>query len=171
MDKIDKFEGEYRFLSNFYIADVEFEGIIYKSSEHAFQAAKTLEPVQRDKIGNTKNPGEARKLGKSKKISLRKNWDEIKTFVMFQIVYNKFTRHLDLAQKLMDTYPAELIEGNTWHDVWFGVCNGYGKNVLGHVLMLVRGLLMLQRATGSLPPVDFDKHFLNIRKEQDGEKD
>ena len=41
------------------------------------------------------------------------------------------------------TGDAELIEGNTWHDNYWGVCscskcNGRGKNRLGKLLMKVR---------------------------------
>jgi len=32
--KIDVFDGEYAFLSNFYKAQVEFEGMIYPTNEH-----------------------------------------------------------------------------------------------------------------------------------------
>lgn len=38
---IDRFSGEYRFLSNFYLAEVELDGEVYPTVEHAFQAAKS----------------------------------------------------------------------------------------------------------------------------------
>lgn len=41
MDVIASFEDEYEFLSNFYECAVTFEGLIYGSSEAAFQAQKT----------------------------------------------------------------------------------------------------------------------------------
>lgn len=160
MEKIDKFYGEYRYLSNFYMADVEFEGVIYASSEHAYQAAKTLIVEEREKVAKAKTAGESRKEGRN--VTIRDGWDEMRASVMFKIVYNKFQRHPDLSKKLMETFPLELIEGNNWGDHYFGVCEGYGKNVLGHVLMAVRGLLILQKITGNLPPINFDKDFLRI---------
>ena len=33
------------------------------------------------------------------------------------------------------------IEGNTWNDTFWGVCNGQGQNWLGKILMLVRSEL------------------------------
>ena len=165
MKMINKFEGEYRFLSNFHVADVEFEGEIYPSSEHAFQAAKTLDKKKREKIRKAEHPSEAKRLGKPKNLELREDWEEVKTAIMFKIVHNKFQRHPELAQKLMDTHPAELIEGNWWHDTCWGVCNGVGENRLGHILMLVRHLLLLQRITGILPPVNFNETFLGIKEE------
>ena len=44
---IDKFDGQYAFLSNFHICLVEFEGLKYTSSEAAFQAQKTLSEEKR----------------------------------------------------------------------------------------------------------------------------
>ena len=45
--KIGEFQGEYRFLSNFWPAPVEFEGITYPSVEHAYQSAKTMDMAER----------------------------------------------------------------------------------------------------------------------------
>src|SRR4051812_21328901 len=45
--RIAEFQGEYRFLSNFWPATVEFEGIRYPTAEHAYQAAKTLDAKER----------------------------------------------------------------------------------------------------------------------------
>ena len=39
---IDSFQGEYRFLSNFWPCVVEYEGTEYPSVENAYQAAKTI---------------------------------------------------------------------------------------------------------------------------------
>ena len=39
---IDSFTGDYHFLSNFAASKVELDGVEYKSVEHGYQAAKTL---------------------------------------------------------------------------------------------------------------------------------
>ena len=46
------FDGEYRFLSNFFILlePIDIEGVVYTSIEAAYQAAKTLDVEQRQKI-------------------------------------------------------------------------------------------------------------------------
>lgn len=41
--KIAKFEGSYRFLSNFYEAPVTYLGLTFRNNEAAFQAAKCQE--------------------------------------------------------------------------------------------------------------------------------
>jgi predicted NAD-dependent protein-ADP-ribosyltransferase YbiA (DUF1768 family) len=58
-DKIDKFAGDYRWLSNFWYVDVEYEGVTYPTTEHAFQAAKTLNLGQRRHVRKAASPGEA----------------------------------------------------------------------------------------------------------------
>lgn len=136
MKKIDNFMGDYRWLSNFEMAPVEFEGIFYPSSEHAYQAAKTADVKLRLKIRNTEKPKDAKRMGNE--LELRPNWDNIKYDIMYKIVKDKFMRNSKLKDKLIATGTAELIEGNTWNDVTWGVCNGKGKNWLGKILMRVR---------------------------------
>lgn len=138
---IAKFEGVYCFLSNFYCANCEFDREIYPSSEHAYQAAKTLDRQERLLIQKCPSPGSAKRAGRN--VTLRKNWDEIKNQIMLEIVRNKFTRHEDLKKDLIATGDAILIEGNTWHDDEWGICfcdscNGRGHNMLGTILMQVR---------------------------------
>ena len=43
-----------------------------------------------------------------------------------------------LRQMLVDTGDEELIEGNTWGDVIWGVYKGVGTNWLGKLLMEIR---------------------------------
>lgn len=40
----------------------------------------------------------------------------------------------------------DIVEGNQWHDTFWGVCNGVGQNNLGQILMNVRGILRDERA-------------------------
>jgi len=139
---IAKFNGtDYKFLSNFWKAEITYEGIKYPSSEHAYQASKTLEVVERQAIADLTKCGDAKRAGR--KVTLRKDWDDVKDGIMLDILRIKFSMHPDLKQKLIDTGDAILVEGNTWHDKHFGVCycdecNGLGKNMLGELLMKVR---------------------------------
>lgn len=144
MSKIDSFSGQYRFLSNFYPADVKYEGEQYSSVEHAYQAAKTLDLSHRIIIRDCGRPGVAKKLGKH--IVLRDDWNEIKLSVMGQLLWQKF--HIDpLRQLLIDTDPFELIEGNHWGDVYWGICRGIGENNLGKLLMEIRKELKNEQTT------------------------
>ncbi len=135
LNKIDKFEGDYSFLSNFYMHPVSYSLIRYPSNEHAYRAAKTLDLEKREIIRNAKTPGEAKKLGRS--IELREDWDQIKIAIMTKLVFRKF-RNTTLRKKLLDTGESLLIEGNWWGDTFWGECKGKGQNHLGKILMAER---------------------------------
>jgi ribA/ribD-fused uncharacterized protein len=137
--KVAEFQGEYRFLSNFYPATVEFEGLRYPTAEHAYQSAKTLDMQERKRIAQLPTPEEAKREGR--KLSLRSDWETAKFEVMERVVRDKFTRNLELRQKLLETGDAELVEGNTWNDRIWGVYQGTGENRLGKILMKVRSEL------------------------------
>lgn len=131
---IDRFSHKYSFLSNFYMIYVHYEGLTYANSEAAFQAAKLLNNEDRKRF-TSMNPKEAKREGK--RVPLREDWEEIKDNVMYEVCKSKF-QNPDLAKKLLDTGDEELVEGNTWNDTYWGVCNGEGQNKLGKILMRIR---------------------------------
>lgn len=140
---IDKFKGEYAFLSNFYPVRVIFQGATYPSVENAYQAAKTLDREDRIPFEEC-SAKESKKLGKQ--LKLRSDWDSEKIAIMRLLVCQKFTiPNYALHNKLLDTYPAELVEGNYWGDTFWGVCRGKGQNHLGIILMELRNELYAQR--------------------------
>ena len=82
-------------------------------------------------------PADAKALGD--RIEPRFDWtDELALKIMEEVVLAKFNAHEDLARKLIETSPSELIEGNTWGDTFWGQCRGTGHNHLGKILMKVR---------------------------------
>jgi len=140
MKTINKFEGKYRFLSNYYPCKVVYEGIEYPSTEHAYQAAKTLNLEHRQMIADLPTPSASKKAGKI--VELRSDWHDVKFQVMKDICKLKFIQP-EFRQKLLDTGDAYLIEGNWWHDNTWGICTcskcGFdGLNLLGKVLMQIR---------------------------------
>lgn len=138
--KIDRFSGQYRFLSNFYPCAVQYEGEWYPTVEHAYQAAK-FPPEQRGEFLNlaTMRPGEAKRRGRGRGGS---DWYNKSLSVMRNLLREKF-KEPKLRKLLLETGDAELIEGNNWHDCFYGVCDctrcgGKGSNHLGKGLMQVR---------------------------------
>lgn len=139
-DAIYGFFDEYRFLSNFHVAPVIYQGIEYPSSEHAYQAAKTLDENIRREFAALPTPNDAKHKGKKLK-NIRPDWESIKYKVMYDIVFDKFIRNHDLKEKLLATGRKHLEETNWWGDKTWGVYNGIGKNWLGKILMIVRSEL------------------------------
>lgn len=142
---IDRFIEPWSFLSNFYSCTVEYEGEVYHSVENAYQAAKAADPKRRSTFqlpGVTS--GQAKSLGR--KLIIRPDWDEVRVDIMRDLLLQKFYPTI-LRRKLLSTFAATLVEGNYWHDEFWGVCDGgcrqgphepNGKNMLGILLMDTR---------------------------------
>jgi ribA/ribD-fused uncharacterized protein len=143
VDVIGAFEGEYRFLSNFALSTISAhvlkQDIHASTVEHAFQAMKAVSADDRICILSCRTPGEAKRMGKA--IKRREDWDEIRVKVMRALVLAKFQQNPKLAEKLLATGDAKLVEGNWWGDTFWGVCRGKGENHLGRILMWVRAEL------------------------------
>lgn len=145
-DKIEQFRGEYRWLSNFHEAPIVYMGKTYKTTEHMYQALKTLDEKQRLVIESAEKAGEAKRLGDDPNTcTMRPNWNIIRIKVMFMAVLCKFTQHADLAEKLLATGDAVLEEGNNWGDEFWGVVDGRGMNWLGTLLMTVRDMINIEK--------------------------
>lgn len=137
MAKITSFTGSFRFLSNFHSCKIVYEGIEYPSSEHAYVAAKTDNPLQKLAISEIANTSDVKRFGRT--LKLKDNWDLIKISIMKNIVESKFDQNKDLMKLLQETRPYELIEGNNWGDKFWGQSPlGTGRNELGKILMSVR---------------------------------
>lgn len=137
---IASFQGEYRWLSNFWYCTIDGR---YTTIEHLYQASKTLNKDEQKKILNASTPAIAKRLGRY--VTLRSDWNEIKIKVMTQLVTKKFKQNLDLQKKLLATGSEQLIEGNGWGDTFWGVCNGRGANHLGEILMEVRASIINEK--------------------------
>lgn len=137
MQSIDAFSGANRYLSNFYPSPIEWDGLTFPSVEHAYQAAKSADPNVRAAIAQQPSPGMAKRMGKS--VALRPDWEEVKVPFMLAFLRMKFTFESECGRWLLNTGQAELIEGNTWGDRFWGTVNGEGRNELGKLLMQVRG--------------------------------
>ncbi len=146
---IVRFDGEYHFLSNFYAAPITVGSgpYTFQTNEHAFQAAKwhAMDQSNPEAINDyiqsvisEDDPKRAKYAGRSVKIDLAK-WESIKVWCMRNIVFTKFKQHPELQTKLVSTGACMLVESNTWNDTFWGRCEGKGKNVLGSILMEVRG--------------------------------
>lgn len=137
MKPIDSFSGEYRFLSNFWPSPITYKKQEWPTVEHAFQAAKAVEPISAEAIRISRSPGIAKRLGRTL-FQMRPDWNEVRVGIMSELCVLKFKQNPDLMEQLKATGDAELIEGNTWGDTFWGVCKGEGKNFLGKILMEIR---------------------------------
>ena len=160
---INSFRGRFVFLSNFYPCKIEHSGITYPSVEHYYVALKvnTLQfidgvyytaPDFRELVARIPDAGDVKKLGR--KVKVRLDWDEKKLDFMEWGVREKF-KNPNLSEMLLSTDNLEIIEGNNWHDTFWGKCsclkcNGSGENHLGKILMKIRKELKQQNVKPSI---------------------
>jgi N-glycosidase YbiA len=139
MDDVMEFKDEFRFLSNFWITPVHLDGIEYPSVEHAYQAAKSLDPDMREFIRLQPTPGKAKKAAFL--LPVRPDWTDVNLQIMYDLLREKFSRE-PLRTQLLDTVDAKLVEGNNWGDKHWGKVfeDGHwvGANHLGDLLMTIR---------------------------------
>lgn len=144
VEPITNFRGKYSFLSNFFYSPMEFEGLLFPTAEHAYQAQKARDPAMRKQFADaTMKPGVAKRLGRM--VKMRDEWDHVKVGVMREIIRAKFSNKLHLRAALMDTHPAVLIEENSWGDTFWGEYKGKGANMLGRILMEVRNEILSEQ--------------------------
>lgn len=134
-NNIKGFFGPYRWLSNFHLCPVSWQGILYPSSENAYQAAKCMYVEERAGFIHI-TPSQAKNRGRA--IKMRTDWLDVRLVIMRQILYDKFTRNPDLKDMLLSTGNKYLEETNWWRDEFWGVCKGIGLNNLGRILMDTR---------------------------------
>ena len=147
-----EFKGRHEFLSNFYPSNVYIligtKWVKCPTVEHAFQASKTWSQDKRRRIIEAGSPVEAKKLGRN--LIALSYWEEVKKIVMLELLRQKFSK-VAMAHKLIATGDVPLVEGNYWHDNYWGVCRcgrpaveglhaacDGGENWLGKLLMRVR---------------------------------
>jgi len=136
-------------LSNFFrdTPIVNWDENLWKSTEHYFQAHKTKDPYIREYIRNCDTPADAKRLAGS--IEIRKNWDSVKIGIMQEALRMKFDQWPKYKKFLLQTEKYRLIEGNTWHDNFWGSCYCdkceyiNGQNMLGKLLMNLRDYYLM----------------------------
>jgi hypothetical protein len=128
-------------LSNFYPAAITVDGKKYPTTEHYFQAMKFPAGCHQDTIRHASTPSKAKKLGGSRAVAIRSDWEAVKEDVMYIACYAKFTQHRKLGALLLQTGDAILVEHTHRDYEWGDGGDGSGQNKLGKVLMRVRDTL------------------------------
>jgi ribA/ribD-fused uncharacterized protein len=119
--------------------EIIHDNMKFKSVEAFYQAMKTDVLELRIPFQKLSGP-ESKKLGR--KLTIRNNWESIKDNVMEYGLRQKFSKP-EFISLLLNTSNREIIEGNYWHDNYWGSCTcdkcgNKGLNKLGILLMKIR---------------------------------
>lgn len=154
---ISVFRGRWTKLGNYSSCVVFYNGHAYQSTEHAYQAQKSDDPAIQKAIRDCATPAIAKKMARS--VPLRRDWEAVKDGIMYALLVEKFSQEPEKSI-LLSTDNQDLLEGNWWHDNYWGACTCgscsgiVGKNMLGKALMRVRG--ELRRAFPPIPESEQD---------------
>jgi len=158
--------GMFGFLSHFHPAPILLEGEVWPTVEHYYQAQKSFHPAYRQAIRDAATPGRAKRLAAPPHLPLRvsaqswfrktgasarDDWHDVKLEIMRRADLAKFTQHADLAELLLATGDAELVEDSPFEPYWGIGRNGKGSNWAGRVLMEVREKLRGARSGEKKP--------------------
>ena len=148
------------FLSRFHPAPILLDGEVWATVEHYYQAQKSADPAYRQSIRAAATPGRAKRLaappGAPRRVSAqswfrrngalpRADWHEVKLGIMRRADLAKFAQHSDLAELLLATGDAELIEDSPSEPYWGIGPDDQGLNWAGRVIMEVRTELRAAR--------------------------
>jgi len=134
--------GEYGFLSNLFPREIGFEGKTFRSSEDAYQYGKPRDRAVAEWLIAAPNPRLCALAAHALlRYDVRSDWNDIKVQRMRDVLRAKFNQHRDLAQKLIATGKATLIEDSKTDAFWGIGRRGNGKNMLGVLLMELRSEL------------------------------
>ncbi len=143
-------EEPYGAFSNLYRREISFEGEVFATSEHAYQAGKARKQEVRAWLMNAPTPALLAMAAHGLYYwDIAPGWSKIKFNRMREVLRAKFSQHEDLRELLLATGDARLVESatvdNAVNRLW-GEVNGHGKNMLGTMLMELRTEL---RAAGT----------------------
>jgi len=158
IDRIDFYRTHDRYgeFSNFASYPVELEGRVWPTSEHYFQAQRCsiawpaaeyspgqvpADPEHQEAIRRERSPMNAAQMGRDRTKPLRPDWEQVKDAIMTAAVRAKFTQHAELAELLVGTGGAKLVEHTKNDAYWGDGGDGNGRNMLGRILMTIRAEL------------------------------
>lgn len=141
-------EKPYGPFSNLYRRAIVFEDVEFATSEHAYQAGKARKPEVREWLMAAPTPALLAMAAHGLYVwDVSPDWSKVKFERMKNVLRAKFTQHPDLKELLLSTGDRRLVESatvdNAVNRLW-GEVNGVGKNMLGKLLMEIRGELRAQ---------------------------
>jgi ribA/ribD-fused uncharacterized protein len=134
---------EYYELSNFAPFGFEDAGEYWPTVEHYFQAQKFAGPenaAYRERIRSARTPRDAKTLGRTRKVPIRSDWDEVRDEVMLGALRKKFAAKKP-SEVLLGSGLRQLVEASPTDGYWGAGRAGTGRNRLGQLLMQVRSEL------------------------------
>lgn len=125
--------------NNFSAHAIEYQGEFYPTSEHAYQAAKCIDPNGRKAIRDARSPLQAKTLSNENYKSARDpDWDQKKVAVLEEILRVKLAQHPEAQEALRASGHEDIVEDSPTDYFWGEGADGSGLNMLGKLWMKLR---------------------------------
>lgn len=160
------YELKFYMFSNFSSFAVEYDGRLWPTSEHAYQAMKFLDHELQEVVRRQRSAHEAMKLAQSMPEKYRVDWPEYKVPVMLEICRAKLAQHPYIQRKLKETRERKLVESSPIDSFWGWGPNKDGQNHLGKIWMQLRKepLASEPRPPSTEAPGDFHRCLICRRE-------
>ncbi len=124
-------------LSPFSAHEVEIDGVMYKTAEHAYHALRMI-PEVRPKIMNARSPLDAWRIAQQCKSNGRLLPGVDKDALMERIFQAKLEQHPDVRRVLLATNDRELVKVFDADYFWGTGADDTGQNRMGKLWMKLR---------------------------------
>jgi ribA/ribD-fused uncharacterized protein len=136
-------------LDTFSAHSIEWNGVLWQTCEHAYQAAKFDYKDGPSDIVNqirlARSPFEAKRIAHLNKSNANKNWANVKIAVMRHIIRLKITQHADVRAFLVATGNKILVENSRTDSFWGSGEDFRGLNNTGILWMETRAEINLRK--------------------------
>lgn len=143
-EKVNEFIGfyprEFFVFDNFSSFKVNYNGILYSTAEHAYQANKFLNtaPEVAKQIIDSYSAHEAKEIAYRNDDKKRKDWDDVKLKIMEEILRLKLSQNPYVKKKLIETGDLLICEDSPKDSFWGIGKDRNGQNQLGKLWMKLR---------------------------------
>lgn len=136
-NKIYFYGGGYNCLSNFAAYQVQYDGEVWMTAEHAYQAQKFNDSELKDRIKNCSSAYAAKLFASEHEDEVHDDWLEVNASIMQEILQAKLDQHPDIKNKLGASRDMTIIEDSD-DKFWGRGPENNGENMLGKIWMELR---------------------------------
>ncbi len=130
--------GSSNCFSNFSSYEVEWNGLIWKTSEHAYQASKFLDEEIKNEIYGARSAYDSKMLSVKYVDKIRDGWYDMRLSLMEEIIREKLAQHPHIKKKLLQTESRPIIEASKDDSFWGWGPDRKGENHHGKIWMKLR---------------------------------
>lgn len=113
----------------------------WRTVEHYYQSMKFDNTAYQEKIRNVETAAQAKKMGNARFRRKRSDLAQVRTTLMTRAVYIQAKTHKVIADRILATGEARLVENSQFDYYWGCGRDHRGDNHYGRVLMKVRDKL------------------------------